>query len=188
VPDQTFLILKKSVAIISGSLTRRGSCPDGAIRAERLGGDHTLSWPTPCRAVAEKTRACRTEFLCGCPIPDTNDAEIYGRKSQWLSRREHGRKGLSANDKVVPDWSAGQTRGYNLLRMDFDWGRAAGWMHSGRRMRHKSLTPLMADIRAKIGDAPVYLTYDNRQPWGSAFRPPVTGTVEVGGLTTMPRG
>ena len=41
----------------------------------------------------------------------------------------------------------------------------------------KSLTPLMAEIRAKIGDAPVYLSYEiySLDP---AFAPG-TGTVEV---------
>jgi guanidinobutyrase len=39
----------------------------------------------------------------------------------------------------------------------------------------------MADIRAKIGDAPVYLSYDI-DSLDPAFAPG-TGTVEIGGLT-----
>ena len=41
----------------------------------------------------------------------------------------------------------------------------------------------MEDIRVKIGDAPVYLTYDI-DSLDPAFAPG-TGTVEVGGLTSV---
>ena len=46
---------------------------------------------------------------------------------------------------------------------------------------HKSLKPLMAKVRAKIGDAPCYLSYDI-DSLDPAFAPG-TGTVEPGGLT-----
>ena len=48
---------------------------------------------------------------------------------------------------------------------------------------HKSLTPLMAEVRAQMGDGPVYLTFDidSLDP-GFA---PGTGTPEIGGLTTV---
>lgn len=47
---------------------------------------------------------------------------------------------------------------------------------------HKSLSPLMAEVREQMGDGPVYLSYDidSLDP-GIA---PGTGTLEVGGLTT----
>ena len=45
----------------------------------------------------------------------------------------------------------------------------------------QSLTPLMAEVRARIGDAPCYLTYDI-DSLDPAFAPG-TGTVEPGGLT-----
>ena len=48
---------------------------------------------------------------------------------------------------------------------------------------HKSLVPLMDRIRAKIGTAPTYLTYDI-DSLDPAFAPG-TGTVEIGGLTTV---
>jgi guanidinobutyrase len=47
---------------------------------------------------------------------------------------------------------------------------------------YKSLAPLMADIRNRIGDAPVYLSFDI-DSLDPAFAPG-TGTVEVGGLST----
>ena len=47
---------------------------------------------------------------------------------------------------------------------------------------YRSLAPLMTEIRAKIGDAPVYLSYDI-DSLDPAFAPG-TGTVEMGGLST----
>jgi guanidinobutyrase len=44
------------------------------------------------------------------------------------------------------------------------------------------MTPLMEEIRGKIGNAKVYLTYDI-DSLDPAFAPG-TGTVEIGGLTT----
>jgi len=46
---------------------------------------------------------------------------------------------------------------------------------------HRSLTPLMAGIRERIGDAPCYLSFDI-DSLDPAFAPG-TGTVEPGGLT-----
>ncbi len=46
---------------------------------------------------------------------------------------------------------------------------------------HRSLTPLMAEIREQMGDAPVYLSFDI-DGLDPAFAPG-TGTPEVGGLS-----
>jgi guanidinobutyrase len=49
---------------------------------------------------------------------------------------------------------------------------------------HKSLSPLMADIRAQIGaEAAVYLSFDIDAIDPSAC--PGTGTPEIGGITTV---
>ena len=48
---------------------------------------------------------------------------------------------------------------------------------------YKSLTPLMAEIRAQMGDGPVYLTFDI-DALDPAFAPG-TGTPEIGGLTSI---
>jgi arginase family enzyme len=47
---------------------------------------------------------------------------------------------------------------------------------------HKSLSPLMAEIRAQMGDGPVYLTFDIDCLDPSCA--PGTGTPVCGGLTT----
>ena len=66
---------------------------------------------------------------------------------------------------------------------DFDWARQQGWtVIPAEECWYKSLAPLMADIRSKIGDAPVYLSFDI-DSLDPAYAPG-TGTVEVGGLTS----
>nr|MCU0802509.1 arginase family protein [Paracoccaceae bacterium] len=86
--------------------------------------------------------------------------------------------GCLVNDKV---FQIG-LRGTGYSPDDFNWGRKQGWtVIQAEDCWHKSLRPLMADIRAKIGDTPVYLSYDI-DSLDPAFAPG-TGTLEVGGLT-----
>ncbi|MCI1003168.1 arginase family protein, partial [Ochrobactrum sp. C6C9] len=48
---------------------------------------------------------------------------------------------------------------------------------------HRSLAPLMEEVRAQMGDGPVYLTFDI-DGLDPAFAPG-TGTPEIGGLTVQ---
>ena len=67
-----------------------------------------------------------------------------------------------------------------------DFTEAADWgfhQHLAPDLWHKSLTPLASEIRSKIGDAPVYISYDI-DSLDPAFAPG-TGTPEIGGLTSM---
>jgi len=166
--------LKKSVSIISDHY--REVLSHGAIPLT-LGGDHTLSWPI-LRAIAEKHGPVALIHVDA--HSDTND-EMFGEKeAHGCPFRRAWEEGCLQNDKV---FQIG-LRGTGYSKGDFDWGRQQGWTCiQAEECWHKSLTPLMADIRAKIGDAPVYLTYDI-DSLGPAFAPG-TGTVEVGGLTTM---
>ncbi len=67
---------------------------------------------------------------------------------------------------------------------DFDWAAGLGVrVVPAEECWHKSLTPLMAEIREQIGDGPVYLTFDI-DALDPAFAPG-TGTPEIGGLTTI---
>jgi guanidinobutyrase len=73
-------------------------------------------------------------------------------------------------------------RGTGYAPDDFDWGRRNGWtVVTTEECWHRSLTPLMGEIRARIGDAPVYLSFDI-DSLDPAFALG-TGTVEIGGLT-----
>jgi guanidinobutyrase len=87
--------------------------------------------------------------------------------------------GCLRNDKV---FQIG-LRGTGYAAEDFDWGRDQGWtVVQAEDCWYRSLAPLMDDIRTRIGDAPVYLSFDI-DSLDPAFAPG-TGTVEPGGLTT----
>ena len=142
-----------------------------------LGGDHTLTWPI-LRAMAKKHGPVALIHVDA--HSDTN-VDMFGETvAHGCPFRRAWEDGLLQNDKV---FQIG-LRGTGYSAGDFDWGRQQGWTCiQAEDCWHKSLTPLMADIRAKIGDAPVYLSFDidSLDP-GFA---PGTGTIEVGGLTTM---
>ncbi len=171
VPINTF-DLKKTVDIITAHYD--------AILSQRaipltLGGDHTLTWPI-LRAM--KKQHGPVALIHVDAHSDTND-EMFGEKvAHGCPFRRAWEDGCLINDKV---FQIG-LRGSGYSPADFDWGRERGWtVVQAEECWYKSLAPLMADIRAKIGDAPVYLSYDI-DSLDPAFAPG-TGTVEVGGLT-----
>jgi len=171
VPINTF-DLKKTVDIIA-------ACYDGILAHDciplTLGGDHTLTWPI-LRAMAKKHGPVALIHVDA--HADINDTMFGERVAHGTPFRRAWEDGCLINDKV---FQIG-LRGTGYAAEDFDWGRAQGWtVVQAEECWHRSLTPLMADIRAKIGDAPVYLTYDI-DSLDPAFAPG-TGTVEVGGLT-----
>jgi len=54
-------------------------------------------------------------------------------------------------------------------------------IQAAQKLQEELMMPMMADIRRRIGDAPVYISYDI-DSLDPAFAPG-TGTVEIGGLT-----
>lgn len=75
-------------------------------------------------------------------------------------------------------------RGTGYSHADFDWCRESGFqVITAEECWHKSLSPLMEEIRAAIGSRPVYLSFDI-DALDPAFAPG-TGTPEIGGLTTI---
>ncbi len=166
--------LKKTVDIITAAydeILRHDTVP------LTLGGDHTLTYPV-LRGIARKHGPVALIHVDA--HADTND-EMFGEKiAHGTPFRRAFDDGLLQNDKV---FQIG-LRGTGYAPGDFDWGREQGWtVVPAEECWHKSLTPLMAQIREQIGDAPVYLTYDI-DSLDPAFAPG-TGTVEIGGLTTM---
>ena len=173
VPINTF-DLKKSVDIITDYF-------DNVLRHDviplTLGGDHTLTWPI--------LRAMRNRYGSVALVhvdahADIND-EMFGEKvAHGCPFRRAWEDGCLINDKV---FQIG-LRGTGYSPDDFNWARDKGWrVIQAEDCWHKSLSPLMEEIRAKIGDAPVYLTYDI-DSLDPAYAPG-TGTVEVGGLTSV---
>lgn len=74
-------------------------------------------------------------------------------------------------------------RGTGYSDADFDWLREQGFrVVQAEECWHKSLSPLTAEVRDRIGTGPVYLSDDIDSLDPSAA--PGTGTLEIGGLTT----
>lgn len=164
--------LKKSVDIITAHYDEILS--HGAIPLT-LGGDHTLTWPI-LRAMARKHGPVALIHIDA--HADINDTMFGESVAHGTPFRRAFDDGLLQNDKV---FQIG-LRGTGYSPDDFNWGRAQGWtVIQAEDCWHKSLTPLMATIREKIGDAPCYLTYDI-DSLDPAFAPG-TGTQEIGGLT-----
>ncbi len=166
--------LKKSVEIIRDHY--RGVLASGCIPLT-LGGDHTLTWPI-LQAMAE-----RHGPVCLIHVDahaDTNELMFGERVAHGCPFRRAWEDGCLDNARV---WQIG-LRGSGYEAADFDWGRKQGWtVLPAESCWHKSLAPLMAGIREAVGDRPVYLTYDI-DSLDPAYAPG-TGTVEMGGLTTI---
>lgn len=173
VPINTF-DLKKSVDIITDTYRRILSHD---VVPLTLGGDHTLTWPI-LRAIREKHGPVALIHVDA--HSDTNEHMFGETVAHGCPFRRAYEDDCLINGKV---YQIG-LRGSGYSPDDFDWGRDKGWtVVPAEDCWHKSLTPLMDKIRSEIGDAPVYLTYDI-DSLDPAFAPG-TGTVEVGGLTTI---
>ncbi|MGB8624353.1 MAG: agmatinase [Paracoccaceae bacterium] len=172
VPINTF-DLKKSVDIITthyDAILAAGAVP------LTLGGDHTLTWPI-LRAMKKKHGPVALIHIDA--HADINDRMFGETVAHGTPFRRAWEDDCLLNDKV---FQIG-LRGTGYDPEDFDWGRAQGWtVIQAEECWYRSLAPLMTDIRARIGDAPVYVTYDI-DSLDPAFAPG-TGTVEPGGLTT----
>ncbi len=73
-------------------------------------------------------------------------------------------------------------RGTGYAAEDFDWPRAQGFrVVQAEECWHRSLSPLMAEVREQVGGGPVYLSFDIDGLDPSLA--PGTGTPEIGGLT-----
>lgn len=139
-----------------------------------LGGDHTLTWPI-LRAV--KARHGPVALVHIDAHADVNE-HMFGEKvAHGCPFRRAWEDGCLQNDKVVQIG----LRGTGYAADDFAWGRGQGWnVVTAEECWGRSMAPLMAQVRALIGDAPVYLSFDidSLDP-GFA---PGTGTAEIGGL------
>lgn len=141
-----------------------------------LGGDHTLTLPV-LRAVAAKHGPVALVHVDA--HADVNDEMFGERETHGTVFRRAYEEGIITADKVFQIGLRGT--GYTAD----DFTEAAGWgfnQHLAPDLWHKSLTPLAADIKAKIGDQPCYITYDI-DSLDPAYAPG-TGTPEIGGLTT----
>ena len=142
-----------------------------------LGGDHTLTLPI-LRALKKKYGAVGLVHVDA--HADVNE-HMFGEKiAHGTTFRRAVEEGLLDCDRVVQIGLRAQ--GY--AADDFDWCREQGFrVVQAEECWHKSLAPLMAEVRERVGGGPVYLSYDidSIDPaWA-----PGTGTPEIGGLTTI---
>ena len=142
-----------------------------------LGGDHTLTYPV-LRAIARQHGPVALVHV---------DAHADTSKTMFGERITHGTPFRRAVEEqlIVPDKTVQiGLRGSGYSPGDFDWGRQQGFEVVPAEMCwHKSLAPLMERTRRRIGDAPTYISFDI-DSMDPAFAPG-TGTVELGGLTTI---
>lgn len=164
--------LEKSVAIIENAY--REILTHDVIPLT-LGGDHTITLPI-LRAMAEKHGPVGLIHVDA--HADVNDTMFGERIAHGTPFRRAVEEGLLDCKRVV---QIGQ-RGSGYSRDEFDWSRDQGFrVVEADACWHKSLTPLMEEVREQLGDGPVYLSFDI-DGLDPAFAPG-TGTPEVGGLT-----
>jgi guanidinobutyrase len=171
VPINTF-DLKKTINIITAHYEQILSHD---VIPLTLGGDHTLTYPI-LRAVAKKHGPVALIHIDA--HADIND-EMFGEKIAHGTpfRRAHD-DGL-LNSELV--FQVG-LRGTGYSPDDFNWSRDQGWtVVPAEDCWGHSLNDMMGRIRKRVGNHPVYLTFDI-DSLDPAFAPG-TGTAEVGGLT-----
>jgi guanidinobutyrase len=142
-----------------------------------LGGDHTITYPI-LRAMAHKYGPVGLIHVDA--HADINETMFGERIAHGTPFRRAVEDGLLATRRCVQIG----LRGTGYAADDFDWPRSQGFrVVQAEECWHKSLSPLMKEVREELGDGPVYLSFDI-DSLDPAFAPG-TGTPEIGGLTTI---
>ncbi len=165
--------LKKSVEIITAAFDEVLAT---GCRTLTLGGDHTLALPI-LRSMAK--RHGPVGLIHVDAHADINDTMFGEEIAHGTPFRRAVEEGLIDCRRAIQIG----LRGSGYAADDFDWPRAQGFrVVPAEECWHKSLTPLMAEVRTLMGSGPVYLSYDI-DSLDPAFAPG-TGTPEIGGLST----
>ena len=142
-----------------------------------LGGDHTI--PLPILRAMHRVHG-PVGVIHVDAHADVNDHMFGERIAHGTPFRRAIEEGLIDPKRMAQIG----LRGSGYAADDFDWAAGLGVrVVPAEECWHRSLVPLMAEIRAQIGAGPVYLTFDI-----DALDPgfaPGTGTPEIGGLTTI---
>lgn len=141
-----------------------------------LGGDHTIVLPI-LRALAKRHGPLGLVHVDA--HTDIND-DMFGEKiAHGTPFRRAVEEGLLDGDRVVQIG----VRGTGYAADDFDWSREQGFrVVQVEECWHRSLTPLMDEVREKVSGGPVYISFDI-DGLDPAYAPG-TGTLETGGLTS----
>ena len=140
-----------------------------------LGGDHTIVLPI-LRAVAAKFGPVAVLHIdAHAAVNDT----MFGEKiAHGTPFRRAAEEGLLDGGRV---FQVG-LRGTGYTPDEFDWSRSQGFhVVPAQDCWHRSLADLARTIRATVGDAPLYISFDI-DGLDPAYAPG-TGTPEIGGLT-----
>lgn len=140
-----------------------------------LGGDHTITLPI-LRAMARRHGPVGLVHVDA--HADVNDTMFGEKIAHGTPFRRAVEEGL-----ITPSRTAQiGLRGTGYTADEFDWGRSQGFtVIEAWECWHKSLTPLITDIKNKIGAGAVYVSFDI-DGLDPAYAPG-TGTPEIGGLT-----
>ncbi len=142
-----------------------------------MGGDHTITLPI-LRAMKKKHGPVGLIHVDA--HSDINDLMSGERIAHGTTFKRAFDEKLIAPERVAQIG----LRGTGYTANDFDWSRKAGFrVVQAEECWHKSLSPLMEEVRQQMGKGPVYLSFDI-----DALDPPLapgTGTLEIGGLTTI---
>jgi len=142
-----------------------------------MGGDHTLTLPI-LRAMAKKHGPVALLHI---------DAHADVNEHMFGEEIAHGTPFRRAVEENLIDTARSfqiGLRGTGYAAEDFDWSRDQGFtVIQAEELWHKSASPLMQDVKDRLGKHPTYLSFDI-----DALDPayaPGTGTPEFGGLTTV---
>ena len=146
-----------------------------------LGGDHTLTLPA-LRAIANAHGPVGLVHVDA--HADVNEHMFGQALAHGTTFRRAVEEGLLDPARTVQIG----LRGTGYADDDFDWPRAQGFrVVQAEECWHRSLAPLMDEVRALVGTGegapPTYLSFDI-DSLDPAFAPG-TGTLEIGGLTTV---
>ena len=140
-----------------------------------MGGDHTIVLPV-LRALARVHGPLGLVHVDA--HTDINDTMFGERITHGTPFRRAVEEGLLDPPRVVQIG----VRATGYAADDFDWSRRQGFrVVQVEECWHRSLEPLMEEVRAQVAGGPVYLSFDI-DGLDPAFAPG-TGTPEIGGLT-----
>ncbi len=166
--------LKKSVTIIERAY--ESIIADGC-RPLKLGGDHTIVLPI-LRAMRKKYGPVGVVHIDA--HADVNDTMFGEKIAHGTPFRRLVEEGLVDGERVVQIG----LRATGYAADDFDWPRRQGFrVVQAEECWHRSLEPLMVEVREQMGSGPVYISFDI-DGLDPAFAPG-TGTPEIGGLSTI---
>ena len=140
-----------------------------------MGGDHTIVLPI-LRALKQQHGPVGLVHIdAHADINDTMSGEHIAHGTPFRRAVEEG---LLDCRRVVQIGL--RATGYGPD--DFDWSRDQGFrVVTAEQCWHRTLTPLMQEVRAQMGSGPVYVSFDI-DGLDPAYAPG-TGTPEIGGLT-----